>query len=153
MLVQCFSESTVSTKSMYLLGIAIQYFQMHNSTVSALTACKKKKNTLNLHFNKNILKISKIKHRFLWFPFLFFCFVLKRETFSVCYQTDAHSLLLWETAAADPVSLPFIFGGLLSKTPPSDTGPLERGEHASRVRGSEKSPHTLALWTGLDASL
>lgn len=60
-------------------------------------------------------------------------------------QTDAHSLLLWETAAADPVSLPFIFGGLLSKTPPSDTGPLERGEHASRVRGSEKSPHTLAL--------
>lgn len=95
------------------------------------------------------MKISKIKHRFfvISFPvyFFLFCFVLKRETFSVCYQTDAHSLLLWETAAADPVSLPFIFGGLLSKTPPSDTGPLERGEHASRVRGSEKSPHTLAL--------
>lgn len=67
------------------------------------------------------------------------------KAFSVCYQTDAHSLLLWEAAAADPVSVPFIFGGLLSKTPPSDTGPLERGEHASRVRGSEKSPHTLAL--------
>ena len=42
---------------------------MHGFTVSVLTAHEKK----NLHFKTNILKISKIKHRFLWFPFFCCC--------------------------------------------------------------------------------